>query len=124
MIHKWLPPAVLALGLADCASGSHERIAARTGQAAQAKPLAREAQCQAGDLESCRKLGVDYQTGNGVSAAPDRAADYYDRACRGGNGRACYNFGNFVLGGDLGGPGAGRALGSSQLSPPNSKQIG
>lgn len=80
MLHKWLPPAVLVLGLVACASGARVRSAASMGHPSQAKPLGREAQCQAGDPESCRKLGVDYQTGNGVPASPDRAADYYDQA--------------------------------------------
>lgn len=45
--------------------------------------------CVAGDLEACRKLGVMYVDGNGVSPDPQRATKLFLQACSGGNLSAC-----------------------------------
>ena len=49
--------------------------------------------CVAGDLEACRKLGVMYQEGTGVSPDPRRATALMGQACNGNNLSACNNLG-------------------------------
>jgi TPR repeat protein len=49
--------------------------------------------CVAGDLEACRKLGVMYQEGAGVSPDPRRATALMGQACAGNNLSACNNLG-------------------------------
>src|ERR1700761_4285482 len=49
--------------------------------------------CAAGDLESCRELGVMYQDGTGVSVDSRRATQLFNQACNGGNATACNNLG-------------------------------
>jgi TPR repeat protein len=45
--------------------------------------------CVGGDLEACRKLGVMYAEGTGVSPDPRRATALFHRACDGGNLPSC-----------------------------------
>jgi TPR repeat protein len=47
--------------------------------------------CAAGDLESCRQLGVMYQDGTGVSVDSRRATQLFNQACTGNNVSACNN---------------------------------
>lgn len=48
-------------------------------------------QCVGGDLESCRRLGVMYQEGTGISPDPRRATALFGQACKGNNLSACNN---------------------------------
>lgn len=53
--------------------------------------------CRFSDASSCSMLGVMYELGRGVRRDPERARSLYERACDGGNARACGNLGELVL---------------------------
>jgi uncharacterized protein len=79
-----------------CSSGSkpaHDDDAAGvvTDPAEHAATL--DKRCVAGDLESCRQLGVMYQDGTAVSVDARRATALFGQACTGNNFSACNNLG-------------------------------
>ena len=55
---------------------------------AQAATLFRRA-CIAGEMPSCKNLGVLYLQGNGVAQDVSAATTLFDKACTGGDGRTC-----------------------------------
>ena len=52
-------------------------------------PAARDAACEAGDLEACTQLGNQYATGDGVPTDRFRASQLYRKACGGDHAHAC-----------------------------------
>ena len=86
-----------ALALLLVASCSSRKPATTHEDADVAEPADRAAtfdkKCAAGDLESCRQLGVMYQDGTGVSVDSRRATQLFNQACNGGNVAACNNLG-------------------------------
>jgi TPR repeat protein len=87
-----------ALILIVCASCSSKSKLPSTGDDAGAttvepadRAAALDKKCAAGDLESCRQLGVMYQDGTGVSVDARRATQLFNLACAGNNVSACNN---------------------------------
>lgn len=52
-----------------------------------------QATCHKGKLEACVSLAELYLNGGGIPGDPQRAAQLYEQACSGQNGKACTNLG-------------------------------
>ncbi|HEY1811538.1 MAG TPA: tetratricopeptide repeat protein [Kofleriaceae bacterium] len=80
--------------VASCSS--HSKPASTDDDSGAADPADHAAtldkKCAAGDLESCRQLGVMYQDGTGVSVDVRRATQLFGQACSGNNFSACNNY--------------------------------
>lgn len=50
--------------------------------------------CENGDAASCSALGTAYDHGKGVEQDDEKAKKYYEQACHGGVGDACYELGS------------------------------
>ena len=79
---------------ASCSSHSKPAERRRRWPSPSSPPIAPQRsikKCAAGDLESCRQLGVMYQEGTGVSVDSRRATQLFNQACTGNNVSACNN---------------------------------
>lgn len=95
-IHRCLLLALLTLAVVACARGSRVQSTAMIGESTGSKPPELEAQCQAGDMESCRKhactnLGILFGGGYGVPQSITRAIVLFSRSCRDGDTAGCEN---------------------------------
>jgi TPR repeat protein len=100
---------MLALPRLDCGGGGDERARARQGAMDPApsasavtfalglgycENLARcEAECESGNDDRCRRLGVNYEFGHGVEVDGARATALYEKSCGLNDGAGCLSAG-------------------------------
>lgn len=87
--------ALILIVCASCSSHSKPASSGSDDAGAAVEPADHAAtldkKCAAGDLESCRQLGVMYQDGTSVSVDARRATQLFNQACAGNNVSACNN---------------------------------